>query len=612
MSWKLPPSRVASCLFAALLVPTVFGQSAPDSQAEPRVPILDHARLTRELERIARDSGGAATIIPLGVSRAGRRIDALRIARGEVGPGRPGILVVGALDGELAWTSSLVLDHARELLARAATDEATKQFLESTTLYLVPRANPDSAEHRTSVPRIEFAATGAGVDDDRDGRNGEDGPVDVNGDGVVGWMRVLDARGEWIEDPTDPRAMVKADRAKGQRGRWKLLREARDADGDEEVGEDAPSDVVVNQNFPQGWQEHEPAAGRFATEEPEARALADFLILHHDVALVLTYGKLDNLAEKPKVKEDGGRRSVNPSDGIPAADAELHAELGRRWAALGGSSGKSEGGDAGTFQAWAQAQRGLWTVNLAPWSVPLDQKAPETADAKPTDDSAGEKGAEKPAEKLAEDRAQTSGEKGVEKSAGKSPDAKKSDDAPKPSDDAKRLRWFDAHPEQQGFRPWTAFRHPELGDVELGGFAPYALVEPPAAKRAEIADSTLKFLVSLGGVLPRVRVAEAKAKDLGAGTWRIDVVVGNESLLPLQSALARRARAVRPARVDLELKDGATLVAGPHEELVSDLAGSGGRREIRWIVRAPSLGSIAVRIDTDSAGTARVTPEVKR
>ncbi len=635
MTWTLPPIRFAAGILASRLAVPARAQSAPDPAAEPRVPILDHARLTSALESLAQGSGGAAVIIPLGTSRAGRRIDALRIARGEIGPGRPAILVVAGLDGELAWTSGLVLDHARELLARGASDEPTRKFLESTTIYLIPRANPDATERRTSTPLVELAATGPGVDDDRDGRQGEDGPVDLDGDGVIGWMRVLDPEGEWIEDPTEPRALIRADRSKGQRGRWKLVRESRDTDGDGEAGEDAPNDVVLNRNFPQGWQEHAPEAGHYATEEPEVRALADFLVLHDDVALVVTYGTLDNLAEKPKVKEDGGRRSANPGDGIPAADADLYAELGRRWKALSGTNGKSEGRDAGTFQAWAQAQRGLWTVNLAPWSVPLDEKAPEKREPeKKEPEKLGEKAPEKEAtdgssaksdappstkpESTKPDAAGTDTAKpNATSSDASKPDAKKSegksaDDAPKPSDEAKRLRWFDAHPVDGAFRPWTAFRHPELGDVELGGFAPYALSEPPAEKRAEIAGTTLAFLVSLGDVLPRARVVESKATDLGAGLWRIDAVVGNESVLPLASALGRRTRVLRPARVSLELKGGATLVAGSREELVSELAGSGGRTEIAWIVRAKSLDLVAIVIDTDSAGSSRVTPEVKR
>ncbi len=576
----LPHFRQAACV--AALGAASFAAQSESPSTTPRIRVLDHAALERAVEEIRVAHSNDVTVLPVGASRGGRRIDALRLARGPVAPGRPAILVVAALDAELAWTSDLVLDHARDLLMRAATDEDARTFLESMTLYLVPRANPDAAEHRTNAPLSALDATLLGVDDDRDGRNGEDGPLDIDGDGVIGWMRVLHPEGEWLEDPTDPRVLVKADASKGQRGRWKWIVESRDADGDGEAGEDPLNDGLVNRNFPQGFVEHASESGRYPTEATEARALADFVLLHSDIALVVTYGMLDCLAEKPKVKEDAGRRSANPSDGIPAVDADVYAELGRRWKALGGTSSKTETRDAGTFQAWIQSQRGLWTVNIAPWSVPLDEKVPEKA----LDPSAA-----KPAEKPA--------------------DPKKSEE-PKPSDDAKRLRWFDAHPEVAGFRPWTRIEHPDFEHVEVGGFAPFALHEPPPQMRVEIADETRAFLVELGSALPRVTVRDVVARSLGADTWRIEAVIANESMLPLQSALAKRARSLRPARVRLEFGEGAVLIAGPREELVSDLAGSGGRRELAWIVRAPSVDRITIAVDTDSAGSVRVVPEAAR
>jgi hypothetical protein len=610
MRRTLPPT------FAAAICCVLHAARPAAAQADPapaqRVELLDHAALTDALQRFAREQPEVAAIVPVGTSRGGRRIDALRLARGAPSPGRPAILVVASLDGPLAWTSGLVLDHARSLVARAATDTAVGTLLDTTTFYLVPRANPDAAEARFARPLAEVTASGVDVDTDRDGKSGEDAPADVDGDGRIEWMRWEDPKGEWVEDPTDPRALVKAERSKGQHGRWKLAREARDADGDEEAGEDPPHDSVVNRNFAAGWQEHAPEAGRFATDEPEARALADFVLLHKDIALVLTYGELDNLAEKPKAKDDRARRSVLPTEGIPGDDAELLAEIGRRWKALGGTSTKSSAKDAGTFQAWVQAHRGLWAVNLSPWSVPLDEKKRD--EKKPDEKSAGEKaadaaGGEQPAD--AKPSEQKPGEE--KKGEAKKGEGKKGDDAPKPSDDAKRLIWIDAHPAPSGspaWSAWTAFEHPELGPVEIGGFQPYALVEPPESERGAIAERTLDLLIALGGMIPRATLVDVEAEDLGSGTWRIRASIENKTLLPLQSALGRRSRSVRAARVHLEPGPGAKMIAGARETPVAEIPGS--RFEIEWLLQAPSVAGTVVVLDTDSAGTARVPVEVAR
>jgi hypothetical protein len=303
---------------------------------------------------------------------------------------------------------------------------------------------------------------------------------------------------------------------------------------------------------------------------------------------------------------------VLPNDGIPGEDAELLAEIGRRWKALGGTSTKSSAKDAGTFQAWVQAQRGLWAVNLSPWSIPLDDKKKDEkkAEEKPAGEKAADAApAEKPADaKPAEPKA------GDEKKAdAKKGEGKKGDDAPKPSDDAKRLAWLDAHPPATGAPGWTAwtkFQHPELGPVEIGGFQPYALVEPPESERAAIADRTLELLIALGGMVPRATLVVVEAKQLGAGTWRVKAALENKSLLPLQSALARRTGAVRAARVHLEPGPDAKMIAGARETPVSEFPGS--RFEIEWLLQASSLNGTAVVLDTDSAGSQRVPVEVTR
>jgi hypothetical protein len=252
-----------------------------------------------------------------------------------------------------------------------------------------------------------------------------------------------------------------------------------------------------------------------------------------------------------------------------------------------------------------QAHRGLWAVNLSPWSIPLDEKKSEKkTDEKP----AGDKSAEKPTDPAP-------GEKPAEEKKGeaKKGEGKKGDDAPKPSDDAKRLAWMDAHPPAAGapgWSAWTSFQHPELGAVEIGGFQPYALVEPPQSQRAEIADRTLDLLIALGGMVPRAALVDVAAEQLGAGTWRVKASLENKSLLPLQSALGRRTGAVRAARVHLEPGPNAKMIAGARETPVAEIPGS--RFEIEWLLQASSLSGTAVVLDTDSAGSVRVPVEVSR
>lgn len=580
-----------SC-FLATIAAIAAHASIPADGDGAAVPLLDHRQLQIAMARLATEHADLVSILPLGTSRAGRKIDALRLAAGDRTPGRPAILLVANVDGPYVWTSGVALAHAQKLAANYASDPKIKALLDTTTLYIVPRANPDASESRFAKPLQETRASGRGIDDDRDGRFGEDGPSDVDEDGFVLTMRKLDPDGEWIPDPADARALIKADRAKGQRGLFKRMVEGRDSDKDESVGEDPEFDAVVNRNFAQGWDAHTAQAGLFPTDEPEVRALCDFVLTHKDIALVLTYGMQDNLVEKPKaVADDAPSVKLIPPEGTQQSDVDLYAEIGRRYKRITKSPAKGANDDGGSFQAWIRVHRGAWCLNAALWTIPLDTPA------------AGDKATGDAATPPSEPKADT-------KSDPKA-DAKSDADKPELSDDAKRLRWIDAKGEGARFVPWRAFEHPDLGPVEIGGFAPYATIEPPESERANIANVELEFLVSLGDLLARVKVAECTAKELSAGLWEVKAVISDDALLPYASAAGRRAQSVRPARVTLRAPKSAQLLAGNRQELVPLLAGSGGRKELKWLVLGAPPSALAIEVDTDHAGSVRAIPEVK-
>mgnify|MGYP001475719181 CR=1 FL=1 len=554
--------------------------------ALPAVSAMPHAEL---LQR-ARQLSGAATYVPVGTSRGGREIFALRLA-GDAAKAneQPAILVVANIDGSQAWTSSLALHHAEQWVQRAAEPEIAA-LLASTTIYVVPCANPDAHERRFATPRHEREATGVGIDNDRDGRSGEDPASDVDGDGFITLLRVADPRGEWIADPLDARALVKADKTKGETGLWRVWPEGRDLDGDERVAEDDELDACVNRNFPAEYKEHTPEAGAFPTDEPETRALCEFVIQRPQIALVVTYGSYDNLVDKPKAVAADAMQKRVPTPGVVEADAALLAEFGKRYAELTGAKHKGRGGDAGTWQTWAYSHRGLWSLAINAWDIPLETPArQEPKEGGQTDEA----------------KADSKPDQGAKPDQPEKGDAEKGDKKEKrePSDDAKRLRWIDANDgEAWRFVAWRAFEHPELGACEIGGFAPFARTEPPAASSGELARKQFEFVRTLGADLARLKISELTAKPLGGGLFEVRAAVANPSRLPFLSASAMRTDTVRPARLDLELAGDAELVAGERVKLIRSLDGSGGRYEARWLVRAPRADAISLKLSTQHAG----------
>lgn len=595
--------------FAALALSALPLAEPAQTAAERALP-PDQRAVLLALAKLASEHPELVSILPVGTSRQGRKIEALRLAAGENAPGRPALLIVANLEGPYAWTTGLALDTARELGARYESDAQVKTLLDTTTIYVIPCANPDAAEARFEKPLQERRATQPYLDDDRDGRVGEDGPSDVDGDGLVLTMRVPDPAGEWTLDPADARALVKADATRGERGTWKLWVEGRDSDRDEKVGEDPLLDVQVGRNFSRGWLEHAPEAGPWPTCEPESRALCDFVLAHRDVQLVLVYGAQDNLVEKPKTEADEGRGVLAAT---PESDGKLIAQLGKRYREATGSQAKSAGDAHGSFAVWCELERGLWCLSVNPWTLPLDTEAAKPGGAA-ADGAAKSEAASGKDEAAKSDASKTDAAttEGAKPESGKKSGAKDGDaDKREVSDDTKRLRWVDANGESARFAPWKSFQHPELGAVEIGGFLPYALVEPPENTRAEIAAKQLAFVSSLGAVLARVRLVDVKAKDLG-GVWRVEAVIQNDALLPLVSAAGKRTSAPRPARVTLRIPASARLLAGEKQTLVRELAGSGGRKELTWLVLGAAPTSIELDVDTDGAGTAHAIPAVAK
>src|SRR5262245_6147205 len=98
---------------------------------------------------------------------------------------RPALLVVAGIEGnDLAGTASVVA-WMQELAKAYESDEKIKKLLDSTTIYAWPRLNPDAARSFFARPRRETATSDRPFDDDHDGLLDEDGPEDLNGDGLV-------------------------------------------------------------------------------------------------------------------------------------------------------------------------------------------------------------------------------------------------------------------------------------------------------------------------------------------------------------------------------------------------------------------------------------------
>lgn len=487
-------------------------------------------------------------------------------------PGRPGVLVLADPDGDRPVGSQI----AFQLVQRLATSDAA--IAEAASVYIVPVANPDGAAHAFQG---EDPWRGWPIDDDRDGRTDEDPAEDINEDGFVLQMRVSDPTGTWREDEDDARAMVEISREKGEIGGYRVLREGIDNDSDRELNEDGPGGGRLEANWPHRWQEHARDAGPFQLSEPETHGLVEFMLSHPNISVVIVFGSEDNTAEPSDGEEDADPSSTKPLK----EDAALLKLLGERL--LEDIETKPRGAEDGHggFADWAYYQFGALVIESAVWSPPLDALDEEDEDAEP----------DQPEQGASEEKEDEDDEPGEF------------------SEQAKLLAWNDATYGGAAFVNWRPFRHPELGDVEIGGWRPLTLHNPPAEEIPALVDRWEEFIASLAADLPRIEWVKVEVTEVADGLFDARATLVNGRLAPTVTQMGERTGRPLPVRVSLELPNGGELVAGQVRHIVARLKGRGDSREFRWLYRLPRGAPDArVRAVSQSAGQAVVELEASR
>ena len=530
----------------ALLV--VLSVTAATAFAGP-AKYLDNKTLNRRLTSLAARDPNLMTVTRLSGGGVHRSSIAELGGKGDKTV-RPAMLVVAGIEGNDLAGPTIAMAWIEQLLAGYGEDEGITALLDSTTIYVLARLNTRAAASFFAEPKYETSRTPKPFDDDHDGLKDEDGPDDLNGDGLITSMRIRRRDGKHILDPTDERLLIEADRLKGEAGQWLYLPEGLDNDKDEQFNEDGPGGVNFNRNFPYNYEFFASDAGLHQVSESETRALADFVSEHSNIALVVTFGQADNLLATPESAEPEGRQ---PMTAIDEADIGYYSAMGELYRQTLGLEGtletKSHGG---TFSDWMYFHRGRLSMAINPWSPQLAMKM------------ATSKG------KKSKDQDESKGE----------PD----DDRNR--DEREQLTWFDENA-PDAFIPWKPVDHPDLPgeEVEVGGYAPFALTNPPAGMLGRLVKKQTAFLTAAASKPAKVEIANVEVKNLGKGIYDITIEIANSGFLPTSLAQGERSRRVHPTRLVIDLPD-KSFLSGGAITMLPIIAGSGGVAEVRCVVHA--------------------------
>jgi hypothetical protein len=592
----------------------------------------------------------------IGKTREGRDIPLITLGDAARRDTNPAILIVAGIHGD-HWVGTDVALGLAQTIARDHADA-----VRTTTVYIVPRVNLDAANAHSSnkALRASRSTTTTPVDTDKDRRVDEDGPEDLNRDGVISQMRVKNPpphlKATHILDPDNEGLLREADASKGEIAQYAILTEGIDNDNDGKYNEDAPgaqamSGVDLDKNFPHLWPEHTDGAGRYALSESESLALATFVLDRPNIDAVLVFGPHDTLVALPQAgKMDvTGRAPL----GIENADKAHFERISKSFKDATGMTASPDKDDAGAFWSWAYAQGGAWSFSTPVWVRP-DQikregdKKDDQADATPNGnaepraaaapegpsneelramiaefESADDAGkaemmaqynsmppavqarimamaqGQQPEQPSAPERpaAARPGRSTGTGGAGGAGGAKKNE-----SDDAKWLAL--AKERGEGFVEWTTFDHPQLGEVEIGGFVPGFQLNPPSEEVDRLVSEQATFVKSLIEELPRLTLDDAVVERVGDNVFRVSITARNGGKLPTASAIAVKSRAKQPLVLRLE-GDEKAILAGDRVQRATSIPG-GGHERFEWLVAGREGSNISVTVRSPQTGEKKI------
>lgn len=516
----------------------------------------NNAEQNNRLNGLVKTYPALASLTSLTKTSGGKDIWLLTIGSGKPEL-KPAIAVVGGTEGNHLLGTELAIGFAENLLKSSNTD-SIKNLLTRTTYYVFPNMSPDAMEQYFSKLKYERNGNASETDEDRDGRLNEDGYDDLDGNGKITIMRIESPIGEYKQHPDDARVLIKADGAKGEKGKWLLLAEGMDNDKDGQLNEDGPGGISINKNLTYKHNTFAAGAGDFPAGEKESRALLNFLFDAFNVYAIISFGSNNNLSTPIAYNALAARERILA--GYLEPDAKVNSmvsELYNKVTGLKDAPKISPSG--GDVMSWGYYHYTRYSFSTPGWWVP--KAKPDTAK---------------------KEKAFT-----VEDPA------------------ANYLRWASQQGIGNSFTEWKQVQHPDYPNqkVEVGGLDPFVLINPPYKLVGDLVKKHTEFLVKLADQQPKIDVVNLKTEKLGDGLTRVSLDLINRGGLATHSKLGERSYFLKKLKVAVKPTGSQEVVGGRKIVLLNSLDASGSQ-SFSWLIRG--TGKLVIEAGCPTAGTKNV------
>jgi hypothetical protein len=498
-----------------------------------RSKYLDYAELTAQLAAWARAHPDFVRVTTLGKSAEGRDIPLMTIGR-DPDNHRPATWVDANMHATELCGSSVALAIAEDVIrihegGKSSLPPHMQETLREALFYVVPRMSPDGAEAVLKTGRYVRSSP---IDARRHKGHAYWESFDFDADGTIGFMRQASGDGELVALEGHPDVMVPRG-PEDPPPYYKLYPEGRIVNFD---GRRIPDPYFLsdnqydfNRNFPYTWApEHEQeGAGDYPGSAPETRAVLDFTVAHPNIFTWLnlhTFGGvlIRPLGDKPDDKMDQGDLAIfrqveawaTEFTGYPTVSG-FHEFLYTPDKPL-----------KGDLTDYAYHQRGAIAYVIELWDL-FTQIGMERR--KPFVDVYSR----------------------LER-----------------KDYLALAKWDREVNQGRVFKAWRKARHPQLGEVEVGGLdTRVGISNPPYELIARVCEQHSAAFLRVAALVPRVSIEAVSREALGAGLTRIELRVANQGYLGTYGLnSAKKLAHSEPLRITTECEG--VQVSAPAESVV--------------------------------------------
>jgi hypothetical protein len=566
---------------------TAAAKEPPSSERAYKVKLdfnrwHDVAELQADLRALEKAYPKFLKYVSLGKSYQGRDIAAMIVNNPDTGPdtSKPAMYIEANIHGNEIQGGEICTYTVWYLMENYGKIDRITKLVNERAFYIVPTVNPDGRDYFMHGSGAGARTGHFPVDDDGDGLFDEDGPEDLNGNGVIEQVRkYVPGQGNLKKSPADPRVLEPV--RPGEAGDYVLLgQEGADHDADGRMGEDGPGGYDPNRNFAADWQPNYIQSGSmdYPFQLPEARAVNDFLTAHPNVAGLQTFHNSGGMILRSPGAEWTGD--------YPASDVRAYDEIGRtgerilpfyRYLVIWSGLYTVHGG----VTDWGNDGLGILSVSNELWNNGQYFTSPELKEQQRDPNSPI---------------------------------------APRVAN-----YFFNDYLEfGDELTDWTPFDHPQFGKVEIGGgFRKTFGRVPPRFMNEELCHRNMAFTLYQADEMPQARFGDVTVEKLGDNVFKVWLDITNPKVAPTILAKAATNNVVRPDLLTIEGKGvevlSASWVANKWRPGVAQLGdqqdlsrimlrnGLSGRasRTIQYFVKG--TGSITAKYESLKGGTVTKT-----